>query len=93
MITRQSIEVFVKYDGSSDAFAHAATREEQALLSLDVALRIEDIILHLALTRAGAASSSYAAETLHLTSNVDPSGLLLLNNFLASGRAHGVAWA
>lgn len=86
IISHQSVTVFLKYDGDSDAFARVATSEERAFLPDEVVRKIEDIIMHLSLTKAGAASSSYAAETANLASadNIEPSGLLLLANFVAS---------
>ena len=60
MISLQSVEVFVKYNGNSDAFARVATPKEQALLSDDVIRKIEDIVLHLSLSQSGAASAPYS---------------------------------
>ena len=86
MISLQSVEVFVKYDGNADALARVATPEEQALLADGVIHKIEDIVLHLSLAKMSAASASYSAETSSQTSpgNIEPSGFLLLSQFLAS---------
>jgi hypothetical protein len=88
MISHQCVKVFVKYAGDSDAFARIATPEEQALLSSDVIRKIEDIIMHLSLTKSGAASGSYAAQTASLVtpSNIEPSGLVLLAEFVGKGQ-------
>ena len=88
MISHQCVKVFVKYDGDTDAFARIATPEELALLSSDAIRKIEDIIMHLSLTKSGAASGSYAAQTASLvsTGNIEPSGLALLAEFVSKGQ-------
>ena len=95
MILLKNVEMFVKYDGQSDAFVRAATPDEKALLPDDVARQIEDIIMHLSLANAGSVSSSYASETEALTNtnSIEPSGLLLLASFVASKQASGRAQA
>ena len=95
IISRQSVEVFVKYGGDPDAFDRVATPQEQALLTGDVVRRIEEIILRLSLIQSGAASASYTTEGAELVGSrsIEPSALQLLASFVASGHAHRGAQA
>ena len=63
MISREQIEIFIKYSGDSDFWARGSTKKERSILSEAVWIKLESFLNKIALIKTGNASSEFVNST------------------------------